>query len=205
MKANKGFTLIEILIALAIFAILATLTSSVLYQAFNARARVNIQADKLSNLQMAVSLLQQDIVQAVNRPIRGNDMHLFPGFVGQPSYVEFTRDGSANPKALEQRSTLKRIAFVCEDNKLLRRTWATLDPLDRNVYDNKILLDNLTNCSFAYVNQALQTLTEWRENAVNQNQSKEPLPKAIQVNLSLQDWGNISLLFIIPGALYGGN
>ncbi|MFA6304048.1 MAG: GspJ family T2SS minor pseudopilin variant LspJ [Legionella sp.] len=202
MKTAKGFTLIEVLIALSIFAILATLTSSSLYYAFNNRARVNAQAEQLNNLQLAISIMQQDTLQAVDRSIRGNDMHTFPGFIGQANYFELTRGGIVNPDSLEQRSTLKRIALVCENNQLVHRTWESLDTLDRNVHNDKVLLSNLSACNFKYLNQSLQMLNEWRAQALAQDQTKEPLPKAIQVNVTLKEWGEMNLLFIIPGALY---
>jgi general secretion pathway protein J len=205
MKKLHGFTLIEILIALTVFAILATITSSTLYYAFTARTRVNEQAERLNALQLAISIIQQDISQTVDRPIRGNEMRLFPGFIGQTQYLEFTRDGVINPESIEKRSTLKRIALVCQEGKLLRRTWTSLDPLDRNIAEDKELINNLSDCNFNYLNQNLQVLTEWREQALSQNQRKEPLPKAIQLNLKLNDWGKLNLLFIIPEALYAPN
>lgn len=202
MKHFKGFTLIEILIALTVFAILATITSSSLFYAFTTRSRVNAQADRLNTLQLAVSLIQQDTLQTVERAIRGNEMHLFPVFVGQPQYLELTRDGYFNPKSVEKRSTLKRIALLCKDNTLVRRTWGSLDPLDRKIYKDKVLLDNISSCHFNYLNQNSQLLNEWREQAVNQNQEKESLPKAVQINLKISDWGEMNMLFIIPGGLY---
>jgi len=201
----KGFTLIEILIALTVFAILATITSSTLYYAFSTRTRVNALSERLNALQMAVSLIQQDTIQAVERSIRGNEMRLFPAFVGQTRYLELTRDGFVNPQSLEKRSTLKRIALVCKDGALMHRTWNSLDPKDRAVYEDKLLIDNLSDCHFGYLNQSLQILPEWREQAVSENQREEPLPKAIQINLTLRSWGEINLLFIIPGALYASS
>lgn len=202
MIKKRGFTLIEVLIALSIFAILATITASTLYYAFNNRERVNAQAEVLDSLHLAVSIIQQDTSLAVERGVRGNDMHPFAAFIGQGNYLEFTRDGIINPHAQEHRSTLKRVALVCEKNKLIHRTWESLDALDRNNYQDKILLSNISQCNFKYVNQSLQTLSEWREQAVSQNQTKEPFPKAIQVNLSFQEWGEMNMLFIIPGAAY---
>jgi general secretion pathway protein J len=202
MRWPKGFTLIEILIALTVFAIIATITSSVLYNTFTTRTRVNEQAERLNELQLAISIIQQDTLQTVERAIRGNEMRLFPVFVGQDHYLELTRDGLVNPNSVEKRSSLKRIALVCQEGKLLRRTWRTLDPIDRNIYEDKVLISNLSNCYFNYLNHTLQTLSEWREQAVMQNQKKEPLPKAIQLNITLKDWGDLNMLFIIPGALY---
>ncbi|WED44182.1 GspJ family T2SS minor pseudopilin variant LspJ [Legionella cardiaca] len=202
MSKKAGFTLIEILIALAVFAILATITSSAMYYSFNTKARVSQQAERLNILQLAVILMQRDSIQIIPRSIRGNEMHLFPAFIGQPQYLEFTRVGVENPNSQEKRSTLQRIAYVCHDNQLLRRSWQVLDPVNRDHYSDKVLIDNLLACRFAYLNQTLQVLPEWRENALQQNQRAEPLPKAIQLNLTLKDWDKMSLLFAIPEALY---
>ncbi|MFI4919478.1 MAG: GspJ family T2SS minor pseudopilin variant LspJ [Legionellales bacterium] len=205
MTHNKGFTLLEIMIALTVFALLATITSSSLFYAFTTRTRVNAQADKLAALQLAISIIEQDSIQTVERSIRGNEMRLFPAFVGHLKYLEYTRTGNVNPQSMEKRSTLKRIAMICEDDKLLRRTWASLDDPDRNTYDEKVLIDNLKDCHFNYLNQNLQLLPEWREQAVTQNQLTESLPKAIQLNVNLKDWGEMNMLFVIPGALYASN
>lgn len=202
---HQGFTLIEILIALMIFAILATITSASLYNTFNTRARVNEKVQRLSGLQLAMSLLQQDFLQALERPIRSNDMQLLPAFVGEPNMVEFTRDGNINPNSMEKRSSLKRIALVCQGNRLIRRTWASLDPMNHNLYEDKILLDNLNSCHFNYLNHSLQVLSEWRPQALTTNQMKEWSPKAVQLNVTLNDWGEMNVWFVIPGTLYASN
>lgn len=199
---HQGFTLIEILIALAVFAILATITSSVLYNAFTARSRVNEQSNRLNELQLAISLIQQDTSQTIERAIRTNEMTLSPAFIGQTNYLEFTRDGVVNPGSIEKRSTLKRVAYGCQGGALVRRYWNTIDTINKNTYEEKLLLSHLTECHFGYLNQNLQILPEWREQAITLNQRKEPFPKAIQVNVTLQDMGEINLLFTIPEALY---
>ncbi len=204
-REKGGFTLIEILIALAVFAILATITSSAMYYAFNTRARVNGQADRLNSLQLAVTFLQRDIEQVVLREIRADpSRHFYPAFIGESQYVEFTRSGMVNPNSEEKRSILQRIAILCHNNQLLRRSWPSLDPADRKFYQDKVLVDNLLNCQFAYLNSNLQVLAEWRTNALQQSQhvEPEPLPKAIRINLTLKDWDKMSFLFSVPGALY---
>ena len=200
----RGFTLIEILIALAVFAILATITSSAMYHAFNTRARVTKQADRLNTLQLAITMIGRDVQQTIERSIISNDMHLSPAFVGEGNYVEFTRSGLVNPNNLAKLSTLKRVAFICRGGQLIRRSWQQLDAPARKQVQDRILLTDLDECSFAYLARNRQILSEWRENAVQEDQRKETLPTAVQFTLTLHDWGNMSLLFIIPEALYAG-
>lgn len=195
---NRGFTLIELIIALMVFATIATLTSSILYQSFQTRERITIQADRLNALQLAVTLIQRDLIQIIARPIRGNEMHLFPALIAQANYLEFTRGGAVNPAGIEQRSTLKRVAYLCKKTRLIRRNWDLLDMPNHDSYHDEILLDNLTGCAFAYLKKPNNFIPNWYPNPRN---DKSPHPSAIQFNLKLKDWGPMSLLFTLPEAL----
>ena len=202
MMWNKGYTLIEILIALMVFAILATMTSSAMYHVSTTRHRINEQSDRLARLQMTMSLISKEIRQAVDRPITGSNMRQTPAFIGNTKYTEFTRGGLVNPGGHFKTSTLKRVGLVCKDDKLYRRTWAALDFTKKEEYQDKLLLDHLKACHFKYMNHDLQMLDEWRSAAVKADQKMEPLPKAIQLNLDLQIAGYASLLFTLSEALY---
>ncbi len=202
MRANQGYTLLEIMVALAVFAILATITAATMVHAFDTRARLNIQADQLNTTQVALTLIARDIEQMAERPVIGTEMHLFPAFIGEPKSIEFTRGGAVNPGGVERRSTLKRVALICSGSKLIRRTWLTLDAPTRSAYQDKPLLESLKHCSFAYLNQARQMLPVWHQAAATAVEPQEILPMAIQLNITTQQWGNMSLLFSVPEALY---
>lgn len=213
MRKYLGFTLIEVLIALTLFAILAAITSSSMYYAFNARSRVSAQADRLNALQLTIALIKQDIEEIAARPIRGTEVHLLPSFLGLSNYIELTRAGLPNPNGAEKRSTLKRIALLCLDNQLIRRSWSTLDAPNRDIFEDKVLLGNLDDCHFAFLDTSLQLLNEWRINSMptppttNSPTTNAPttikmLPKAVQLTLALPNWGKGTFLFIVPEALY---
>jgi general secretion pathway protein J len=159
-------------------------------------------ADRLGELQIAISLIQQDTEQVVDRAVRSNDMQLLPSFTGENKYLELTRDGLLNPGSLEKRSNLQRVALQCANGQLLRITWPTLDSVDKNKHQTRVLLDQVANCHFSYLNKSLQFLNDWQAHAVSQDQRKEPLPKAIQLQLTLEDWGEMNMIFPIPGADY---
>jgi general secretion pathway protein J len=191
---TRGFTLIEVLIALSVFAILASITSTAMYQAFNTREHITNQSDRLNTLQMAILLLKRDTQQIVERAVLGNEMHTFPPFIGQPHYIELTRGGVASPMGIDQGKTLQRVAFLCKNTQLYRRSWQTLDGSDRNHYQDRLLLDHLTQCQFSFVAHNKQVLPDWRAFALQQNQQQEILPFAIQLTLKLSDWGEMSML-----------
>ena len=198
-KKNHGFTLIEIIIALTIFAIIATITASVLYQNTKIKERLEISANQFSQMQLAFSMLDKDIKQIVERQIRGNEMHLFPAFIGNPQYIEFTRGGIYNPMNLENRSTLKRIAYLCKRKQLIRRTWPILDTPNRQEYQDKILLTNVKKCTFKYIGMHNNIVPEWHQYTIRrQNQSiTSPLPIAIQLSLNIEALGAITMAYPI--------
>ena len=202
MKTTQGYTLIEIMVALAVFAILSAMTASTMQHAFSTKEHVAAQANQLGTLQLAITLMSKDTEQVIDRPIMGNEMRSFPPFVGESHYLEMTRGGLLNPNGLEHRSTLKRIAYLCQNKNLIRRSWDSLDTPERDQYHDIVILDQLNACHFSYIAANKQTLNEWHNYAVQQNQKKENLPSAIQLNVSLKKWGQMSLVFPLTEAIY---
>lgn len=201
MTKIKAFTLIEILIALAVFAILATLSASAIYYAFDTRQRVSAKAEQLLDLQLALGLFEQDTAQTIARTVRSKNMQIIPAFIGKNNYLEVTRTGYINPDAQQKRSTLQRIAWICKDSSLLRRSWPQLDIVERSNYQEKTILKNLKHCSFAYLDDNLQTLTTWRESTPTTGAANQ-LPKAVKITIDIKNWGEGNFLMMIPGAAY---
>ena len=199
---RSGYTLIEVMIALSVFAIIATMTSSVMYHVFDVRARVALHANQLDELQLVMTLLGHDTTQLIPRTVRANDSRVFSAFTGTYQYLEFTRGGLVNPNSTAKRSTLKRVAYLCKSQQLIRRSWESLDTPERNSYEDKILLKDLKTCSLAYVSRSHQVLSEWRAAALEKDQKAETIPVAIQLIINPFDWGKMTLLFVLPEGIY---
>jgi general secretion pathway protein J len=205
MRINNqgGYTLIEVIVALALFAIVSTLSATIIRQAFDTRAHLVASTDRLNTVELVAALLQRDTAHMINRAIRSTDKQLFPPFVGEANYVEFTRGGVVNPNAMDQRSTLKRVAWLCENQQLIRRTWRALDGPSHHDFLDNVLLEKVSDCAFNYRNHNLEQLAEWRPYALGKNQLKESLPSAIELTISIEQLGEAHLLFVIPEGLYG--
>lgn len=195
-----GYTLIEVMVALMIFSILAAMTAGVMHHTFETRDKITDIADRLNTLQMATLLLEREILQAVDRPIRSLDFHVFPPFIGQSDYVEFTRGGVVNVGPNVLQSTLARIAYLCMGDRLIRREWDPLDGADRHQHRDKIILQPIQGCQLSYLATNRHWFPEWQTYALQQNQIKETLPIAIQFQGIVPSWGAFHFIFPIPSA-----
>lgn len=198
MRNKQGFSLIEILIALSIFALIASITSISLHLAFETRSKINAKLSHLERLQLALTHIARDIPQIATRSIYAGDMRYYKAIIASPDYLEFTRDGLSNPEQKETRSTLKRVAYLCRDSALWRRSWQSLDEPNRKKHIDKKLLGHLKDCHFAYLDKNNQLLSNWEA----LNARSEQLPKAIQLNLDFKKEGKINMLYVVPEGTY---
>ncbi len=201
-RYRLGYTLIEVMIALMVFAIITTISASVMYHVFDIRSRVAQQAKQLEELQLVMTRLQHDATQLIARSVRTPDMQEVAAFVGTYQYMEFTRGGVVNPKAIAKRSELKRVAYLCTKGMLVRRSWEALDTPERNHYEDQPLLQNLATCSFAYVSKYQQIMPQWQATVSQNREAMEVIPSGIQVTLNLPGWGKMTFLLVIPEGLY---
>lgn len=201
----RGFTLVELLVALFITAIMFAMGYAAINQGLNEREALRARQDRLSAVQNAMRILAQDFVQVAPRPVRepvGDGMQ--PALVGsaesQPLVV-FTRAGWANPAGI-QRPALQRVAYVLEDGTLRRLHWRVLDPTLSNTPVRRDLLDRVRSVRFRYMDPTRQWRDQWPP------QSNVPLgtnpaapggldprlrmrPIAVEIVLELEDWGEI--------------
>ncbi len=195
MNKQHGFTLLEILVALTIFAILAGMTSYVVYNAFETRKRIVQQGNELNTIVLAIALLNQDTKNSVARTIFGDHMQTIPALIGQPELLEFTRDGILPDGSANASSSLLRVAYQCQDHQLNRRYWDRIDSPHRYVHHDQILLTGLTKCRIAYINAHKQRVVEW------QNDSSA-MPVAIELAVAWPNQREMRLLFALAGSLY---
>ena len=97
---SLGLTLIELLIALAIFAVLSAITHGAIRAALEARQRIEAESNRLGDLQRAMLVIERDVVQMVGRRIRDENGEALPALKSPGNgfrLLEFTRTGWNNP------------------------------------------------------------------------------------------------------------
>jgi general secretion pathway protein J len=203
MRKEEGYTLIEVIVALAIFAIVSTMTAGVMLQAFETKKRLAAQTDVFNELHVIVTLMRRDIAQITNRAIRGSEGRLYPPFIGESNYTEFTRSGYVNPNGVLQSSGLKRVAYLCGHGQLTRRSWAAVDSPSRKDITDQVMLEHLKHCSLAYFSKSHEHMPSWRPYAASQEQKSTFIPAAIELSIELERYGAATFLFPIPEGMYG--
>ncbi len=129
MKAN-GFTLIELMVGLFIFGLMAAAGTSMLASASTASAQAGKLTDDTGDLARLTSLLNADLAQAAPRPWRDTAGQPQPAFsAGDYSLFTLVRRGWANP-AGSPRASLQRVSWRLEGDRLIRRSAAMVDGSD---------------------------------------------------------------------------
>jgi general secretion pathway protein J len=206
-QLQRAFTLLELLVAMAIFAILASLAYSGLLTVMEMQQRTEISLQQLARLQTAVSWIQRDIEQLIPRGIRNEFGEAQPVLQFRnttPIRLEFTHAGWRNP-AQQARSQLQRVAYTVEQDSLWRYSWRVLDRAQDSRADKIALLDDIKTVEWRVLDEQFQWLNEYPPSnavvtppplgAVNVT----PQFRAIEITLTSKKWGKITRLFQVAG------
>jgi general secretion pathway protein J len=201
--AIRGFTLVELLVALAIFAILSALA----YGGYNNSVKQNEIArtsmKRLESLQTTMRLLTQDFEQMTPRPVRDvlGDGRL-PALVADKrdqNLFALTRAGWTNPAGLP-RPTLQRVSYVLdEDGKLFRQHFLVLDATLANEPVRRELIDRVTSLTLRYMDSQKQWQDQWPPLNAPPVTLARSRPLAVEIRLELEDMGAITRLIEVGG------
>ena len=195
-RKRQGFTLLELLVALAIFSVLSVMAYGGLNTVINSRRATDEVSDRLADLQMTMLRMSNDLRQAVPRKIRnefGDTEYAMQLNQDDGDSLEWTRAGYRNPAQLV-RSNLQRVAYKFEHHTLQRITWPVLD---RSVDTKEIkteVLNKVESLNWRFLNSENEWVTSWPDKV--DKIEDYPLPKAVEITLELQDWGKIRRLIL---------
>ena len=199
LSTQKGFTLLELLIASIIFAIMAIMAYGGLANVMDNSKSSERALKRLQQVQQSISVISRDFSQLVPRAIRDEYGNIQPAFIAGTNIdnlVEFTRGGRVNPANL-LRSTLLRVAYQFDDEKLVRLQWPQLDRAPGIEAKKTTLIDDVEEVTLRFLDQE----NRWQEHWPPLNSTSDTPGGvtteliAIEIIVKLNDWGEIRRLY----------
>jgi general secretion pathway protein J len=190
---SAGFTLLELLVSLAVFAILSALAYGGLLSVSKNYEITRDYWQQLGQWQRGFFLIERDILQIVPRLSRNSFGEVEAPVlrkIGDNQIVAFTRAGLSNPAEIARGETV-RVAYLLEDKKLLRRVWYYPDRVYAEAQSQQVLFDQVETVEIRFLNQEDDWQDTWG------TVEPLPLPKALELTVTLKNLGEIRRLWAI--------
>ena len=189
----RGFTLVEMLVALVVFGLLSAATVGVLVHAADNREVVGTRMDRLGEFQRARALIKADLGQAAPRRVRrGDGSAARTAFIGQrPGDAPlwgFVRRGWSNPDGAA-RASMQYIEYRIAGRQLERTAHAALDGARARAPQVVLTGVDATAIGYRYRGQ-------WNDGWPG---GADEIPEAIRLTLDVDGLGTIEQLFLLPG------
>ena len=193
--AKAGFTLVEVLIALGVFALLGAAGTLVLARTLDTRETVRQQGERIGDLQKLRALLRADLAQAAPRRTRGptgrpaSQPIVGPSQPGDPLLV-LARAGWMNPEDKAQPS-IQRVEYRLVEDRLERRASVHLDGARPG--QAQVLMRGVRRAEIRFV-------TRGAEAPAYAASADRPLPEAVRLVLTVDGLGEIDQLLLVEAA-----
>ena len=182
-QKSQGFTLVELLVAMAIFSLMTAVAYAGLAAVMQNDQSSLAHETALKKVQRAVVFIEKDLRQLSTRTRNDGYSELQPGLKsdgGAAVLLEFSRAGNSNPTDLS-RSSLQRIRYIIDGEKLQRLSWNLVDHSDAEPV-KMTLMEGVTSASVSFFSIEGETSESW---------AKPELPIGVEVKLTTERWGEI--------------
>lgn len=206
---DAGFTLLELLVALGIFALVSAIAYTGLIQTLQTRERLTAEQQFWRALFLTFWRLEDDLGQARPRSVRGNDGTPLPALRGQPvdprvlgePSLEFTRGGVL--RVAPDLGELQRVAYRLADGVLYRLTWIPLDRPSQSEPVASPIIGNVEDFALRFLDANGQWQDEWPPVSGTAGTGTGPgiglstLPRGMEAKIRFAGYGEFTRVFLV--------
>ena len=208
----SGFTLVEVLVAMAITALISVMAYTGLSSALSGAESMRAAATRAHEINQALSMLSRDLRQVVNRPVVDELGQLSPAFSGgelASDALALTRAGWHNSTGAP-RSALQRVRWWLEDDQLWRGYFPVLDRTAGTEAVETAVLDDIERFEVRFL-PALSVLESdrndvidrrnWQDNWIidfSQPGQLPAPPAAVEVVMEVVGLGEVRRTYVLP-------
>ena len=193
----RGFTLLEVLIAIAIFSVISMASFSIFETVLNSDTATKTRTDRINELQRGFIIIERDMLQIARRSVRLNGEAPQEGFLhtDNESYstneqaLAFVRHGWTNPGLLLPRSEMQSVAYQLNDDVLERVHFNFVDAVLGEEPKVRPLISQVEKLDFEFYDGK-----KWQKTL-----AENSLPMAIAIELETTDYGVIRRQFLVAG------
>lgn len=193
--SSKGFTLLEVLVAMSIFAIIGLGASQMLQTVIKSHERTSEKSESFARLTRGINRMERDFLQVTSRPVRDEYGEPLPPLMAGNSgryLVEMTRTGWSNPLG-RQRSQLQRVAYDLIDGEVRRHFWLVLDRAEDSEAITQPLFDDVEDLRINMISREGEATGSWPEVTM-----ESALPVAAEIIVATGRHGEIRRLVNFP-------
>ncbi len=197
LKTQRAFTLLEIIIAMAIASLIGVGALTLLDSATKTHTGIQQRGERYNKIERALLFISNDIQQLAARDFRdefGDKQNVITSSnSGNRSYLSLTRLGRRNPAGLA-RSNLEKLVYQVDEENLQRVSFIYPDGMSFDRGLKRTLLNDVEKMEVLFFDgESWGNI--WPIN--KQKKSRVDLPVAIKISLTLNDLGLIERFFVI--------